>query len=212
MVTYAKLSEVGMSNDMYTAVIVWALANGTEAQNSHLIRVDGGDGQTAAALGPAIGTYLADRVNAWRLIMGNDSSLASIVIYKWDGATETQTPFHTHIVNASGAETQPSLPGGLACKLNLFVSERARPAGIYLPPVSKGYSGLLGAVHSDAVVAALLVGVELTTTGTLPFLGLAVTPFYWSLKDGALVNLVGASVQVDDTFDYIRSRKKGVGI
>lgn len=201
-----------MANDYYKTIVEWSLANGSVAQNIHYHVITGGDVADDANLVQDIADYISGVYSTWVSFVNQNVVLERVLVYEFDKALNQSTPRGTAVIGTAGSSTSGSMPSGCAIKVNQFVATRTRPAGMYLVPPAIGAITQQGTVTAACAAAGLAVGVAGSTIHITGNLGLQLLPLYYSVKDGDTVGLNGASVQVDTTVDYMRSRKAGNGI
>lgn len=201
-----------MANDAFKIVAVWRHPNGDEMNNVMYARIIGGDAANVTDLITDVVGLLAARFASWLALCITTLVLEAIKVYAFDEATGVSTPLGTSTVGNAGTVVGDSLPGGCAIKITWFAPQRARPAGIYLPTPDRQALASAGNLSSTATASAASLAASLRNAATLGGTGLAYRPAYWSKKDSAFVDLVSASAGANDTVDYQRRRKAGVGI
>lgn len=201
-----------MANDIYRFNCEWSLPNGSVGQNILYAEILGGAGAVQDDLIDDIGIEMVRIFSPWFGAVTNNTILTRVSIYEFDALTGLSVPVGTKVLGNTGVASGDPLPGGCAIKVNLFVQGRSRPAGMFLPAPAVLGVGATGTLDASFALGAVGVGVDATAAATLGTTGLPYVPHFYSDKDNVMVNLVGASTQVDTTVDYMRSRKRGNGI
>ena len=201
-----------MSNDMFRMVCNWSLPNGSIGQNILLAELAGGDLLPAVTQISVLGDRAAWVLDPWLAVCSNGLTLDSVRIYEFDILTNKTAPIGLHAVGLLGLVVEPPLPAGIAVKVNLFPPTRARPAGVYLPACGRNEITAGGGIGAAAVLQALSVADRMTTVSNLNGGLNTYTPMYYSKVDLGVVSLLGSALQIDTAYDYMRSRKDGVGI
>lgn len=201
-----------MANNTFKIVAEWSLPNGSIGQNILYAEIAGGDSADPQTLVDDVAIEVERIFSPWLGAVTQNGALSRALVYAFDVATGLSTPVGTGVINSAGLASGNSCPGGVATKVNLFVAGRSRPAGMYLPTPAAALLTATGSMSASTVIGALAVGTDATAVSALTTNGETYTPLYFSEKDGIMVSLVNASIQVDTTYDYMRSRKAGNGI
>lgn len=201
-----------MANNHFKGVASWSLPNGSIAQNIFHGVLVGGDALAASLKVDILGAHWASVLSPWLPMCTPSTLLSNVRVYEFDETTNTSLPLGLRAIGLAGTGGGSPLPAGNACKINLFPPMRPRPAGMYLPAPERGQVSLTGTIAAPAVLAALGVASDAVAEVALNAGSNAFVPAYYSKKEGGLVLLRNSTLQMNTAFDYIRSRKDGVGI
>ena len=201
-----------MSNDAFKGVVSWSLPNGSIAQNVVYATFIGGDALADVDLTNFLGTHWEAIFSLWLTSVNALTVLDQVAVYEFNPVTGVSQPKGTFISVEPGTATGTALPQGVSVKVNLFPPGRKRPGGMYLPAPTTSKVDSDGSIINAALLDAVAVGVGQTLVVDLQGGGLDYYPTMYSALDNAMIPLWFASVQLNDTFDYMRSRKDGVGI